>query len=173
MKSFAPMFMKFTFIVLLQIMLMQFIGELSLFVCLNQRIENALVVSCMTGFYYYDLEHYASRTELSDRELREIHLEDNSIIRTAIRENIKYNLKLNAEYTPGENSFLEDVVEIEEINIYNPEDLPVTIGGKEYNITTIELLAKTTFKVPLLEKKIYTKRIIVNANTFLIESQKE
>lgn len=157
------------FIVTISSFSIEYLGVL----CVNQRIDSGISYAGWSGFYYYDLERYAVRKDLSKREYRNIYLEDSVSVREAIKKKIVSNLKLNEDMTPRENGFLEDTVELIEINIYNPDVLPVTIEGKEYDVTTIEIVTRVILKPPLGDKKSYIKRTIVNANTFLIDEQKE
>ena len=159
--------------VLLIIVLGVFRTEYLSIVCINNRIDSGLSYAAWSGFYHYDLERYATRKELDKREYRNIYLKDNQEIRDTIRESIIYNLRLNPDLTSKGNSFIRDSLEIVAINIYNPDDLPITLGGNIYSVTTIEIVTKVKFKVPLGEEKLFTKRTIVNADTFLIDEQKE
>lgn len=138
---------------------------------MNKRVETALSVACFGGFAFYDLEHYAHRKALDKKEVRLVVLEDSSRVKEKITELVIKNLRLNDDLTPKEDSYMIGSIEIVEINIYNPDDLPVTLEGREYHATTIELIARVPFKMPLGEVELKEKRIIVNADTFLVSSQ--
>jgi len=173
MKVSPVSFMLMMFFVLLIVIISVFTTKYLTVLCTNARIDSGLSYAAWSGFYHYDLEQYASRRELSKREFRNIYLEDNQETRNAIKEKILHNLRLNTDLTPKEESFLDDPFEIVTINIYNPDDLPVTISGRDYSVTTIEIVTRVILKPPLSDKRTYTKRTIVNADTFLIDEQKE
>ncbi len=173
MKVTPLSFVIMMFFVLFLVVFSVFTTEYLSILCANARIDSGISYAAWSGFYHYDLERYASRRDLGEREIRDIYLEDNQVIRTSIKDKIIHNLKLNTDFTPKENSFLEEPFEIVAINIYNPDDLPISILGIEYNVTTIEIITRFMFKVPLADKRTYTKTTVVNADTFLIEGQKE
>ncbi|MBN2794465.1 MAG: hypothetical protein JXR88_03595 [Clostridia bacterium] len=173
MRNFVLYFFLAMFFILIMVILGRFSVEYLGALCVNQRYDSAVTYAGWSGFQYCDLERYATRKNLANREYRYIYLQDNSEMRKAITDKMIENLKLNADMSPKDDSFLEDAVEIVGINIYNPDSLPAVINGREYNVTTIEIVTRIQVILPFGEKKTYTKRTIVNADTFLMRAQKE
>lgn len=173
MKHFILYFFIMMFFIFFIVIFGRFAVEYLSVLCVNERYNGAVSYAGWSGFQFCDLERYATRKELANREYRYIYLKDDTATRNEIKNKIADNLNLNADLSPKANSFLEDPVELVEINIYNPDVLPVTLKGQEYNVTTIEIVAKIIVTMPFGEKKSYEKRTIVNADTFLMDIQKE
>lgn len=137
----------------------------------NERVETALIASGWSGFSFIELTDFSLRKEMGSRELRNVVIKKTSATTDNIKALIKSNLKLNDDLSPTRESFLLSSLRIAEINIYNPDELPVVINGEEYDLTTIELRVEVPVKVPNGPVKYFEKTVIVNANSFLTDEQ--
>jgi len=137
----------------------------------NNRVETALIASGWGGFTYVDMEELAVRKELTSKEYRDITINRSSQAINKITELIRLNLNLNLDLSPSGESFLLAPLVIEQINIYNPEDLPVILKGREYNVTSIEIRVKVPLKVPAGTVKYFEKTVVVSSNSFLTGEQ--
>lgn len=137
---------------------------------LGNRVEDALIASGWAGFSKLDFNELARRKEITSEQSRNITL-DKIAARTVVEEYIRENLKLSGSNYPLSDSFIDEKskpVNIQEITVFNPTDLPAVCSkGTEIRITTIHIVVQIPARIPYLDVIVYfEKHVDVDVATF-------
>lgn len=141
---------------------------------LGVRVENSLIASGWAGFSQIDLIIMSERLAVDNLENREIYL-NKSAARSLVEEYIKVNLKLGDDLRTNLDSYIhhrEQPVVIEEITVYNPDDLPaVTTDGIQLNRTTIHIIVLIPKDIKFFGTAYLRKSVPVDIESFLGNNQ--
>jgi hypothetical protein len=152
-----------------------FLFEVQNIIVLGNRVEDSVIAAGWAGFSEIDLEAMATRRNISDIETRNIYL-DKEKARDKVIEYLKKNLKLdNSLYTLPESYIVhkDNPVIIDEITVYNPDELPATLStGSQVNQTTIHIRVRIPVETSFTGLLYAEKSVPVNTDSFLLESQK-
>ncbi len=140
---------------------------------LGVRVENSLIAAGWAGFKEIDLLKMATRLNDEDMEEREIFLNKAAAINT-VRNYIKENLNLDEGYTPNNESYIhnENPVLIENIVIYNPDDLPaINNEGIQLERTTIHMTVLVPKNIKFYGTAYLKKNVYVDIDSFYKNKQ--
>lgn len=159
-----------TFIILIIILLSIFLIEIITIVSLGNRVENSLIGAGWAGFSELDIELMGERAGgIDNPEKRDIVL-DKIRADLVVRQYIRENLKLDSLNYPTESSYIKhrgSPVIIEEINIYNPNDLPVVLNGTTVTRTTIQIIVQIPMDVMGMGMIYARKNVLVDIDSFM------
>ncbi len=149
--------------------------EIAGIVILGIRVENSTIASGWAGFSELDLIETGKRLSISDEEARDIYLNKNEA-EEIVRDYLKKNLKLDDNLFALNESYIgnkEKPVVIEEITIYNPDDLPATTSdGTNITRTTIHIRLLIPKDIKGVGFKYLPKSELVDIDSFIAEHQK-
>lgn len=141
---------------------------------LGVRVENSLIASGWAGFSQLDLIKMSERIDVNNIENRQIYL-SKSAARSIVEAYIKDNLNLDNALRANTNSYIhhrEQPVIIEEIIVYNPDDLPtVTSDGIRLNRTTIHIIVLIPKDIKFYGTAYLRKSVPVDIESFLTNNQ--
>lgn len=150
------------------------VGIIDLYTLTN-RVQGYMTNAAWAGFSVPDLDKLASRTTLSDEESRNTYL-DKVQADEKIRDAIKENLKLDNDYYPTEESFIKlkgYPVIVEELIVYNPDDLPDTApNGKHLTETSVYIKICFPMHIKLVGDVYKEVESIVDTKTFYSRIQR-
>jgi hypothetical protein len=158
-----------TVIILIMILSTIFLIELNTIVALGNRVENSLIGAGWTGFGEIDLEKMSERKMgLEDPETRDIFL-NKSEAEKIVRDYVRDNLGLNSEYIPTDTSYIPHKINpviIEEIKIFNPDDLPAIDNGVSITRTTIKISILVPMDIKGVGFEYVPKTVYVDIDSF-------
>lgn len=158
-----------TVMILIMILLTIFLIEITSIVTLGNRVENSLIGAGWAGFSEIDLGKMAERTEgIDNPETREIHL-DKAKAESVVRKYIRENLKLDINYVPTNISYIpnkERPVIIDEIKVFNPDELPAVDNGLNITRTTIKISVQMPMDIKGLGFRYAKKNVFVDIDSF-------
>ncbi len=132
---------------------------------LGNRIEDSLIAAGWAGFSRIDFEKMAERLDIDDEENRHIYIvkgEAEGVVRSYILE----NLKLDTTLYPTAESYIpnkDHPVLIDEITIYNPDELPVSCSrGVNLERTTIHIVCRIPIEIKWLGFRYLEKHVDVD-----------
>jgi len=138
---------------------------------LGNRVEDSLIASGWAGFEKIDFDEVAKRIYLDSEEGRNIYLNENEA-RNQVIEFIKENLKLDGAFYPREDSYIPHKAHpiiIDEVTVYNPDDLPSTCScGTYLSITTIHIDVSIPVDIKWLGFRYIKKHVDVDINSFYL-----
>lgn len=141
---------------------------------LGERVENSLIASGWAGFSQLDLVKMGERLNLSSQEGRQIYL-NKAAASSITRQYIIENLKLEDSLRASLDSYIhhrDQPVIIEEISIYNPDDLPVTTSdGATLERTTIHMIVLIPKDIKLIGTAYLRKSVLVDIDSFMTDDQ--
>jgi hypothetical protein len=158
-----------TITILIMTLLAIFLIEITAIVTLGNRVENSLIASGWAGFSAIDLSIASDRADLGDLESRGLYL-DKTKAEVAVRQYIRENLGLDINYIPTALSYIpdkENPVLIDEIKIFNPDELPVIENGINITRTTIKISIQIPMKIKGIGLKYARKNVLVNIDSFI------
>lgn len=174
--------MKIVYIIMVSLMILFIIAGFVLLVDIitlysaTNRVQDSITSAAWSGFTEVDLDQIARRHLITNEELRDTYL-DKTKSNEKIKETIKENLKLDHSYYPEEESYLNlksYPVKIEEMIIYNPNELPATApNGKDITRTSVYIRLKFPIKLNFLGNAYKEVEVIVDTKTFYSKAQKE
>lgn len=136
---------------------------------LGNRVEDSLIAAGWAGFSTIDLDKAAERIDIRDEELRNLYL-DKSLTDKIVRDYIRENLKLDAANIPKDESYIEyrtAPVIIEDIEIFNPDDLPASCNrGVDIERTTIHIVVQIPMDIKWLGFSYLEKHVDVDVKSF-------
>lgn len=142
---------------------------------LGNRVEDKMIASGWAGFSEMDLKKMSQRKNISNKENRESYL-DKSDSKNVVIHYLKKNLKLNDDFTAREESFItvkNKPILIDEITIYNPDDLPTASSeGEPLKYTTIHMILEIPVKTNVAGIQYARKSVYVDEDSFLTNNQK-
>lgn len=158
-----------TFLIFLIIFLEIFFIEISTIIILGNRVENSLIGAGWAGFAEVDLERMGERIGgVDDPQTREIWL-NKPRAEAIVRDYIRANLQLGAGDIPTSSSYLpvkDTSVIIEEINIFNPDDLPAIVNnGTRLERTTIQIIVQIPMDIKGVGKIYARKNVLVDIDS--------
>lgn len=158
-----------TLIILIMILLTIFLIEITSIITLGNRIENSILGAGWAGFSEIDLEDIGERTEgIDELEVREIYLNKEKA-KNVVRQYIRENLKLNINYVPTDNSYIPNKTKpvlIDEIRIFNPDELPVKVDEVNITRTTIKISIQIPMDIKGVGFKYAKKNVLVDIDSF-------
>lgn len=158
-----------TIIILLMILFTIFLIEINLVITLGNRVENSLIGAGWAGFSEMDLSRMAERANgIDDEENREIYL-DKAKADIVVRQYIRDNLKLDINYIPTNSSYIsnkEKPVLIDEIRIFNPDELPTVDNEINITRTTIKISVQIPMDIKGLGFRYAKKTVFVDIESF-------
>lgn len=158
-----------TLMIFIMILLTIFLIEISSMITLGNRIENSLIGAGWAGFSEIDLENMGERKEeIYDLEIREIYLNKEKSEKV-VREYIRKNLKLDNNYVATDKSYIpnkSNPVIIDEIKIFNPDELPIKIDEINITRTTIKISIQIPINIKGLGFKYGKKNVLVDIDSF-------
>ncbi len=160
-----------TIMILLMLVLTIFLIEISSIIALGNRVENSLIGAGWTGFSEMDLEKISERKAgLDDPQAREIYL-DKVKADNVVRQYIRENLKLDINYVPTDKSYIPhktNPVIIDEIRIFNPDELPtVASNGTTIIRTTIHISIQVPIDIKGIGFVYVKKNVFVDIDSFM------
>lgn len=160
-----------TIMILLMFLLTIFLIEISSVITLGNRVENSLIGAGWAGFSEMDLEKMAQRkVGLGDPQTREVYL-DKVKAENVVRQYICENLKLNINYVSTDESYIPhktNPVVIDEIRIFNPDDLPtIASNGTSITRTTIHIVVQIPLDIKGIGFVYVKKNVFVDIDSFM------
>lgn len=141
---------------------------------LGVRVENSLIAAGWAGFSQMDLIKMGERMNIDNPENREIYLNKGAAAGT-VRQYIQANLRLDESLKATADSYIhhrDQPIIIEEITVYNPNDLPTTTSdGIQINRTTIHMIVLVPKDIKFYGTAYLRKSIPVDIDSFLTEDQ--
>ncbi len=141
---------------------------------LGVRVENALIASGWAGLSQVDLMKMGERLDVDDLEGRELYL-NKAQAQYIVESYILQNLRLDSGLRALPDSFIQDKqqpVIIEEIIIYNPNELPaLTSDGIRLTRTTIHIIALIPKEIKFYGPAYLRKSVPVDIESFLANNQ--
>lgn len=136
---------------------------------LGNKIEDSLIAAGWAGFSEADMDQLARRTELSDEQKRDVYLNKTAAEELCL-EYIRKNLKLDSGNRPTGESYIpckNEPVEILEITVLNPDDLPgICSKGASIGRTTIHIVVRIPVDVAFLGRRHLEKHVDVDVKAF-------
>lgn len=136
---------------------------------LGNRVEDGLIAAGWTAFSKVDMDKLAERVYMVDEELRDVSL-DKAEAQKIVLEYIQRNLKLDAAYYPREESYIihrDHPVVVEELIIYNPEELPATCSrGQTFERSTVHIVVSVPVEMKWLGFRYMEKHVDVDIKSF-------
>lgn len=167
-KSWFPILFA-TLMILILILLTIFLIEINSIVTLGNRVENSLIGAGWAGFSEIDLEDIGERTDgIDDLEVREIYLNKEKAEKV-VRQYIRENLKLDINYIPTNKSYIShktNPVLIDEIRIFNPDELPIEVDEVNITRTTIKISVQIPIDIKGVGFKYAPKNVFVDIDSF-------
>lgn len=158
-----------TVMILIMILLTIFLIEITTIVTLGNRVENSLIGAGWAGFSEVDLSKMSERTEgIDNPEIRELYL-DKSKSEILVRQYIHENLKLDINYIPTHMSYITNKInpiKIDEIKIFNPDELPTVENGVNITRTTIKISTQIPIDIKGLGFRYVKKNVFVDIDSF-------
>lgn len=158
-----------TLIIFIIILLTIFLIEINSIVTLGNRVENSLIGAGWAGFSEIELENIGERTEgIDELEAREIYL-NREKAEKVVRQYIRENLKLGINYVPTDKSYIPNKTKpilIDEIRIFNPDELPVKVDEVNITRTTIKISVQIPIDIKGLGLKYAKKNVFVDIDSF-------
>lgn len=158
-----------TLMILILILLTIFLIEINSIVTLGNRVENSLIGAGWAGFSEIDLEDIGERTDgIDDLEVREIYLNKEKAEKV-VRQYIRENLKLDINYIPTDKSYIPykiNPVLIDEIRIFNPDELPIEVDEVNITRTTIKISVQIPIDIKGVGFKYAPKNVFVDIDSF-------
>ena len=158
-----------TVIILIMILSTIFLIEFNIVIALGNRVENSLIGAGWTGFGEIDLEKISERKMgLENPETRDIFL-NKSEAENTVRKYISENLGLNSEYIPTGISYIPhktNPVIIDEIRIFNPDDLPAIDNEITITRTTIKISVQIPMDIKGVGFVYAPKTVYVDIDSF-------
>lgn len=160
-----------TILILLIMLISIFLIEIITIVTLGNRVENSLIGAGWAGFSELDVEVMGERSlGVDDPEDRNITL-NKQRAEAVVRQYIIENLKLDSMYYPTDFSYIKhrsSPVIIEEINIFNPIDLPAVLSnGTTITRTTIQIIVQIPIDVKGIGLVYARKNVLVDIDSFI------
>ncbi|MFA5576307.1 MAG: hypothetical protein WCZ27_09715 [Tissierellaceae bacterium] len=157
-----------TIMTLIIIILSIFLMEISTIITLGNRVENSLIGAGWAGFSTVDLDEIGERKNIDNAEIREIYL-DKAKANLLVKQYIRQNLKLDTSYRPTNDSYIvsrDKPVVIDEIRIFNPDELPIIDGKTNITRTTIKIAVEIPMDIKGLGFRYAKKTVYVDIDTF-------
>lgn len=158
-----------TVIILIMILITIFLIEITTIVTLGNRVENSLIGAGWAGFSEIDLSKMSERANgIYDPETREIYL-DKTKAELMVKRYIRENLKLDINYVPTNTSYIPHKVNpviIDEIRIFNPDELPIVEGEINITRTTIKISVQIPMDIKGLGFRYAKKNVFVDIDSF-------
>lgn len=158
-----------TVIITIMISLVVFVIEISTIITLSNRVENSLIAAGWAGFSEIDLNIIGGRiSDINDIESRNISL-DKLRAENVVRQYIRENFKLDLNYRPTDLSYIpykDEPVLVDEIKIYNQDELPIVDNGTNITKTTIKITVQIPIDIKLVGLKYAKKTVYVDIDTF-------
>lgn len=174
--------MKIIYIILASVMLLFILAGFVLLIdvvglyTVTNRVQDAITNAAWSGFTEVDLDEIAERYVITNEELRDTFL-NKTKAGEKIKDTIKENLKLDDSYYPEKESYLNlksYPVKIEELIIFNPNELPdVAPNGENITRTSVYIKLKFPIKLSFLGNAYKKIEVIVDTKTFYSKLQKE
>lgn len=159
-----------TILALFMILLTIFLIEISFIITLGNRVENSLIGAGWAGFSEIDLSKMAERINgIDDLENREIYLNKEKAVHV-VKRYIRENLKLDINYIPTNSSYIpnkEKPVLIDEIRIFNPDELPAIDNEVNITRTTIKISVQIPIDIKGLGFRYIKKTVYVDIDSFV------
>jgi len=157
-------------VVMMIVMVIQPLSEMAILYYYGHRVQGDALAAGWAAFSDYDLEAFATREQINDREPRHIYL-DRVLATQTVEDYLKENMKLDDGYYPLSGSYIRRNFPMGVIiTIINPDQLPYDMGGGNMlNETAIYLELNVPIRKedpPYLMKTLY-----VTADSFLISDQ--
>jgi len=141
---------------------------------LGVRVENALIASGWAGFSQVDLMKLSERLDIDNLEGRELYL-NKAQAQYMVESYIMQNLRLDSGLRALVDSFIQEKqkpVIIEEITIYNPNELPaLTSDGIRLTRTTIHIIVLIPKEIKFYGIAYLRKSVPVDIESFLANNQ--
>ncbi len=141
---------------------------------LGVRVENALIASGWAGFSQVDLMKMSERVDIDILEGRELYL-NKAQAQYIVESYIMQNLRLDTGFRALTDSFIQEKhqpVIIEEITVYNPNELPtITSDGIRLARTTIHIIVLIPKEIKFYGPVYIRKSVPVGIESFLANNQ--
>lgn len=158
-----------TMMILIIILLTIFLIEITSIITLGNRVENSLIGAGWAGFSEIDLSKMSERANgIDDAETREIYL-DKGKAESVVRKYIRENLKLDINYVPTNTSYIPHKINpiiIDEIRVFNPNELPIVESGINITRTTIKIAVQIPMDIKGLGFRYAKKNVFVDIDSF-------
>lgn len=135
----------------------------------GNRVQDSLTAAGWAGFSKIDMDKLAKRRDMCNEEQRDVYIIKDKAI-DEVTNYIKMNLNLDASLHATSDSFIKNTsnpVIIDEIEVYNPDDLPATCSrGATFNRTTIHIVVRIPMDIKFLGFRYLEKHVDVDAKSF-------